>query len=354
MKTYNFDSLKFATEGLTGFGCTVIQDDANLPSFMIPFNKRTNAQLFDGGSEKTHSAFIVDDVEYKRFFASKFINCIVDGRAYSWPGMDPAVYVNYDQAMQACNAKGNGFHLLSMPERAVIDHLIYKSGFIPRGNTSYGKSHVSGYSYEVGEQSADESNGSGGRRTTRTATGSGPATWFHDGTRDGIADWVGNVWKWISGMRIVDGEIQIFVGNAAAKQANAGAASTYWKAIMPSGALVEPGTVGTLKYTKGFVLATATGEKGATYTSNFGNLTANSGVNVPEILYELHLMPKSGVTHEGGFWINNDEERLPLVGASWSHTSDSGPSALYLYLPRTRAYADVGLFSAFMELESVS
>ena len=217
MKSYNFDSLKFATEGLTGFGCTVIQDDVNLPSFMIPFNKRTNAQLFDGGSQKTHSAFIVDDVEYKRFFASKFINCIVGGRAYSWPGMDPAVNINYDQAMQACNAKGTGFHLLSMPERAVIDHLIYKSGFIPRGNTNYGKSHVSGYSYEAGEQTADESDGSGGRRTTRTATGSGPATWFHDGTRNGIADWVGNVWKWASGMRIVDGEIQIFVGNAAAK-----------------------------------------------------------------------------------------------------------------------------------------
>lgn len=79
MNNYQFDSLKFATEGLTGGGCTIISDVKGLPSFMIPFNKRTNAQLFDGGSEKTHSAFVVDDVEYKRFFFSKFINCIVDG-----------------------------------------------------------------------------------------------------------------------------------------------------------------------------------------------------------------------------------------------------------------------------------
>ena len=78
MNNYQFDSLKFATEGLTGGGCTIISDVKGLPSFMIPFNKRTNAQLFDGGSEKTHSAFVVDDVEYKRFFFSKFINCIVD------------------------------------------------------------------------------------------------------------------------------------------------------------------------------------------------------------------------------------------------------------------------------------
>lgn len=85
MNNYQFDSLKFATEGLTGGGCTIISDVKGLPSFMIPFNKRTNAQLFDGGSEKTHSAFLVDDVEYKRFFFSKFINCIV-GRAWPIPG----------------------------------------------------------------------------------------------------------------------------------------------------------------------------------------------------------------------------------------------------------------------------
>ena len=46
MKTYDFDSLKFATEGLSGGACTVIQDDVGLPSFMIAINQRTNAQLF--------------------------------------------------------------------------------------------------------------------------------------------------------------------------------------------------------------------------------------------------------------------------------------------------------------------
>lgn len=34
MNSYQFDSLKFATEGLTGYGSTVIMDNANLPSFM--------------------------------------------------------------------------------------------------------------------------------------------------------------------------------------------------------------------------------------------------------------------------------------------------------------------------------
>ena len=62
MNSYQFDSLKFATEGLTGYGSTVIMDNANLPSFMKPINQITNAQLFAGGSSKVAEAFNVDGV----------------------------------------------------------------------------------------------------------------------------------------------------------------------------------------------------------------------------------------------------------------------------------------------------
>ena len=97
----------------------------------------------------------------------------------------------------------------------------------------------------------------------------------------------------------------------------------------------------------------ATGEAGSTYTANFGNITAASGVTIPEILYELHLAPKAGVTHQGAFWINNEGERLPFVGAGYLNASNSGPSALYLVHPRSYVNTTVGFFSAFMELESV-
>lgn len=349
MNGYQFDSLKLSTEGLTGGACTIIGDNADLPSFVFPVYKRTNAQLFTGGSQDVHSAFRVDDVEYSEFYASKFINTIVNGRAYSWPLMDPKASINYDASHAACNAKGTGWHMLSMPERAVINHLIYKSGFIPRGNTQYGKSHA--YTYEVGRETANESDGSGGTRTTRTATGSGPATWFHDGTREGIADWVGNTWKWISGMRIVNGEIQVFADNMAAKQVAHTAASTYWKAIMPNGSLVEPGTSGTLKYTSDFKIATATGEqKGGVYTDNFGKIAAATGVTIPAILYELGLAPVSGVSHSGAFWVNNEGERLPLVSGSFYNSSNAGPSALDLNNPRSNVWTSLGFFSAFMKL----
>lgn len=344
MNSYNFDALKFATRGLTGGATDVLLNAANLPSFVIPVNKRTNAQLFNGGSEKVHGAFRVNDVEYSRFYMSKFINAIVNGVAVSWPGMDPRASINYDDAHKACNAAGAGWHMASIPERAVIDHLIYKSGFVPRGNTQYGKNHA--YTYEAGEESYANAE----RTIVRTATGSGPATWFHDGTREGIADWVGNVWKWFSGMRIVDGEIQIFVDNMAAAQVAHGAASTYWKAILPDGSLVDPGTAGTLKYTSTLTIGTDRVAE-ATPSKAFASIAAADGIVLPEILKELHLVPDPEVnTHQGNVWVNTAGERLPLGGGSCHSASYAGPSALGLHDPRSRVGADVGFFSAFMEL----
>ena len=157
----------------------------------------------------------------------------------------------------------------------------------------------------------------------------------------------------MSGLRVYKGEIQIFVGNLAAKQVSHLATSTYWKAILPNGSLVEPGTPGTLKYTKDFKIATDTGAAGSTYTANFGNLVAGTGVTtIPEILKELFLAPVSGVTHTGAFWINNEDERLPLVSGGCTSASGAGPSALSLYHPRSGVWAGLGFFSAFMELES--
>ncbi|NBH12772.1 hypothetical protein D3Z36_00875 [Lachnospiraceae bacterium] len=39
---------------------------------------------------------------------------------------------------------------------------------------------------------------------------------------------------------------------------------------------------------------------------------------------------------------------MPIVGANWNNTSNSGPSALNLNNPRTNANANIGLFSAYL------
>jgi hypothetical protein len=66
----------------------------------------------------------------------------------------------------------------------------YKNGFQPRGNTNYVKSHEAGY--ETGAAAPDNP-------TAKILGGGGPASWRHDGTYQGIADLVGNVWEWNDG-----------------------------------------------------------------------------------------------------------------------------------------------------------
>ena len=92
---------------------------------------------------------------------------------------------------------------------------------------------------------------------------------------------------------------------------------------------------------------TSTGEVGTNSMSNFGNVVAETGVTIPELLYALNLapVPADKDKYKGGFWINNDGERLPLVGASWGFTSLAGSSLLPLDATPSR-----GFFSAFMEL----
>ena len=331
----NFDSLKFATEGISGGKTTILMDNADLPSFMNPFYKMTNAQLF-GGSGIVHSAWKQGSVEKDVFYASKYINCVVDGRAYSWPNVIPAHSYDFDREMGFCNAKGAHWHQMSFPEWAAIAHLIYKMGVTPRGNTDYGKSHS--HTYEVG---AKDSAG-------RTTTGSGPITWNHDGTPGGIADFVGNVWKRLSGMRIVNGEIQVMEGNAPAMQVSHAPESTAWKAIKPDGSLVPPGTAGVLRLNASGNIGTAVVTSGAS-SKAFSSIAAADSVTLPEIIRELLLAPVSGVTNVGNFWWDCSGERVPIRGGSYNGASDAGASALNLLNLRSNVGGRIGFFSAYQE-----
>ena len=151
-------------------------------------------------------------------------------------------------------------------------------------------------------------------------------------------------------MRIVDGKIQIMNQNMPAKQVSHAAVSTYWKEILPSGALVDPGAAGTLAYTADFKVGTATGAAKAAHMGNFANMGAVTGLTIPEILFELFLAPKAGESYTGGFWLNNEGERLPFVGGSYYDTSNAGSSALSVADPRSNVHTALGFFSAFLEL----
>jgi hypothetical protein len=158
---------------------------------------------------------------------------------------------------------------------------------------------------------------------------------------------------------MVNGEIQIIpYGNSMKADCNMSATSTEWKAIMPNGTLVAPGTAGTLKYdgetaTGAPRINTAVEFKPGTddgyYWRQFGTLAAKAGVDIPPMMKALGLAPIPDYEYgNGGFWIRPQAaERLPIRGAYWSDSTDAGVSALSLYNPRSISFVNVGFRAAY-------
>lgn len=352
----NFDTLKLSVEAATGGKNTVLLDDMGMPGIYVVVPKFKLSDVIDGAPQDTHPAFIVDGEEKDMIHVSKYQNIVMNDRAYSLPMKDPKTYVNFDQAETYCRNKGRGFHLMTNAEWAAIALWCKKNNTMPRGNNNYGQDHA--YPHEKGVGTYFDGN----KKVLRVATGSGPATWAHDWTNEGVFDMSGNVNEWAGGLRLKDGEIQIIPNNNAATGIIHSPTSSLWKAIMPDGSLVEPGTTGTLKYD--YVATPATGGKiqltnilaNQQQTEDpyayqtFETLTAKSGVNIPMVLKSLGLFPVDASCGGDNLYMRNLGERLPLRGGYWHFTSAAGVFDLDLTDPRALSTYNVGFRSAFVSL----
>lgn len=345
----NFDDLQGAVAQF-GAGNKVIYDDTGMPSIMVGVPKMKYSDIITGGTDEVLPFWIVDGEEKNTIWVSKFANIVENDRAYSLGMKLPKNYITFDQALAACRKKGNGWHLNQTGVFACLNLLSQKMGTVPHGNTNYGKDYY--HPYEKGIQPQGE--------TSRTLTGTGEPTWYHNHDTSGIADLCGNVWEWTGGLRLMDGEIQIIpYGNCMKLDCDMTAESTLWKAIMPDGTLVDPGTAGTLKLDQvsasaGIRINTAVEypTEGETYRNiAFKSLAAKDGVNIPKLLIALGLFPEESATYGNDqIWMRNHGERLPFRGSAFSYTSYSGPSALSLYYVRSDFSDRIGFRSAFCEL----
>lgn len=346
------DTYRQAVEAASGGKQTVLYDDKGNPSIMNIIPKLSYKAVGIGASDKALPAFVINGAEKPEIFIGTYAAYVHDGRAYSLPGQVPKVYTNHDQAIAYCRAKGKGWHCVTNPEYAAIALWCKKNGYYPRGNNNYGSDH--GYPHETCRPGTVGSDG----RTNLGLTGSGPCSWTHDGTPSGIYGLNGDCWEWAPGLRTVDGEYQILDGNdAALDTADLSANSAQWKAILPDGTLVAPGTAGTLKIDivsgvpkiSTTVKTTTSGDQWP--STPFKDLAVESGITIPDILKALALFPMDNSDHGGDYYYaKNDGEKCFDRGGYWGNTADAGVFSLSGYYPRTYSYANIGFRPAYVSL----
>lgn len=346
------DTYRQSVEAASDGKRTVLYDDKGIPSIMNIIPKLSYKAVGLGTSEKALPAFVVDDKEIAEIFVGSYMACYHDGRAYSLPGQVPKVSTNHDQAIAYCRAKGKGWHCMTNAEYAAIALWCKANGFYPRGNNNYGSDHSA--PHEVCRPATVGSDG----RTNLGITGSGPCSWNHDGTPTGIYGINGDAWEIAPGLRTNNGEIQVIANNNAAKfTADLTAASAEWKAILPDGSLVAPGTTGTLKIDivsgvpkiRTTVETTTSGDQWP--STLFKSLAVESGIAIPDIMKALALFPSDDSAHgDDRFYARNDGEKVFYRGGSWSHASGAGVFNLYGNGPRTDSNGSFGFRPAFVNL----
>ena len=353
----NFDLSNLALKAICPSN-EFLYDDKGLPSDMVKVPKKTYAQLGLGVSTATFPAFIVNGQEVDAIYISKYLNIVQNGRAYSLPGQDPRANITFDAALKACTDKGAGWHLMTALEWGALIAWCENNGYIPIGNNNYGK-HGSESNYVAIPSNTPDA----GKYANRTATGTGPLTWYHDKSPDGIADLCGNVWEWTGGIRTVKGELQILANNNAADGSHPQtAASAEWKAIAAAdGTLITPDgdgtTTGSVKmdYISSKITydTTISSQSDSARSCEFKNIecSANIGDDAKSLLIALGMMPKASTivpTNNLCYFNNGAAERSFYRGGIYNNST--GGFASFGGYVRSNSHALIGFRSAFVKL----
>ncbi|NDY73996.1 hypothetical protein DO021_19710 [Desulfobacter hydrogenophilus] len=332
------DSLRASVEAATGGKTTVLYDDKGYPSYMTVIPKFNVEDIDAGLGTGVHPAFVVGGVEKSEFFFGQYPAIVKDGRALSLPGVDPATSIDFDNARAACVNKGAGWHMLSNWEWAAVALWCIKNGFEPRGNTYYGRHHDQVHERGRRQDGIAPGTASG---TARTLTGSGPASWRHDNTLAGVSDMVGDNWKWVDGMKFVNGAIYMPNDN------NFNADEADWVAQG-----VQASEDGAGVYKLGALADTlpAVGSKSVALWKSILTTTAYDALSSATKLrmQQALIDPFFADDPLGAFYFDVDGERVPLRGGHWNATSDAGLGSLYLHNGRSSVSPYVGFFPAFI------
>jgi hypothetical protein len=342
-------------------GKQVIKYNANGdPSVMVRIPRFNLEDIDPSLGSGPHPAFVVNGVVKPEIYIGAFQAILEKNCAISVPGQSPRVNINFDNAKAACVANGPGWHMMTAWEWAAVALWCMKNGSQPRGNTLNGKAYEAGW--ETGTPAPDNS--------LKTLTGSGPASWRHDGTLAGIADLVGNVWEWNDGMKLVDGQVYAPDDNNYALAESAWPATgVFFDASAGPGDRSGVVDVGDplLSNTISHYIETPTppgggdtGDFDYVHKSSWNATALSAGYDglteaVRKKMAQMLIAPKLASSGspifsdiKGGIWFRNYGVRFPLRGGCWGGASYAGLGALFLGGLRAIVNSFVGLRPAFV------
>lgn len=338
---YIKDVSRHAVERASGGRQTVLYDDLGNPSVMniIPIFRYEDLGYSEDMGAGVVSCFDVGTGTNKsEIFIGAFQASLVGSRAVSLPRVDPAASVNFDTAKSYCANKGAGWHLMTMHEWAAISLWCMANGFEPRGNTNYGRAHDR---YVERGRRMDGGLPGDTAGTPRVHAGSGPDAWRHNNSPWGISDLVGNVWEWLDGFKLQDGQIIASTFNTQA-EASWAAQAAYFDSTQTTGGapLLSDAVVNRLG---------AIGDNSNDGYSASAAFTAmgKAGTYVSNQLLKRLIVEPSTVLPKGQVYMRNFGERLPYRGGSWVYGSYAGLAAITCNYSRVGMSTDIGFRLAF-------
>ena len=304
--------LRQQVETQTGGRMTVRYTPKGQPSYFYVLPQFNCEDIAPDGSlgEGPHPAFIFDGKVEPYILVAAYQAAMVDGEVVSQPSLDPHTNISYDQALAACRDNGDGWDLMSNLDWAAVALWCMAYGNQPYGNTYYGLTHDKRFLTGIRQDNMAAGTASG---TARTLTGTGGAHWNHNGLDCGIADIVGNVWEWVSGMKMVDGRVFLATENG----------------VTDEGSYIDTE----------FDLP----------ASRTWSTVDNEGAS--ELVKQSLVAPATaGLAPNGHLYTNLEGERLPYRGGAWAGAGRAGLAALSLTAARSTRSTVVGFRARFRDL----
>ena len=319
------DSERYSLERATGGQQTIIRDDQGNANCMFVLPRFSYADLGMtadmGTGDVTAFDFGSGSIKGEIFIGAYLAS---GSGAVSAPRQDPRASLDHTAARAACAAKGAGWHLMTVHEWAAIALWCVANGYEPLGNTNWGRSHAK--TWLAGGRADGRAPGDAAG-IGRTKTGSMGAEATHDRTLGGIADLVGNVWEWQDGLLLQGGQIKASTHNTQ-PEANWALQAAFFDA--PSSAPVLSNAI----------------TRAASVSAEWKSVTKSASYVSNPLLKRLLIEPASALP-SGRIYTNNEGERLPYRGGTWTGGANAGLAALNLDNSRVGTSTSLGFRPAF-------